>query len=47
MEAIGPRLPRSDCTEMGPVTEEHWPHINEPADSRRGPSLTQLRHKLD
>jgi len=26
--ACGPRLPRSDRTEIGPLTEEHRPRIN-------------------
>jgi hypothetical protein len=34
----GPGLPRSNRTEMGPLTEEHRPRVNEPADRRWGPS---------
>src|SRR6266849_4421791 len=42
--AIGPRLSRSDRTEMGPLTEEQRPRIRAPAMRSAQPSLTQTGH---
>src|SRR5712672_4531115 len=41
MTAAGPWLPRSDRTEMGPLSEEHRPRICAPRRWSARPSLTQ------
>src|SRR6266436_5975081 len=42
-DSIGPRLPRSDRTEMGPLTEEHRPRIRAQERWPAWPSLTRKR----
>src|SRR5260370_26043331 len=42
MTAAGPRLPRSDRTEMGPLTGEHRLRIRAPWRWSARPSLTHL-----
>jgi hypothetical protein len=44
MTAAGPRLPRSDRTEMGPLSEEHRSRIRAPRRWSARPSLTQNGH---
>src|SRR5260370_1471075 len=43
MSAVGPRLPRSDRIEMGPLTEEHRRRIRAPRRWSARPSLVESR----
>src|SRR5258708_2465637 len=45
-DAVGPRLPRYGCPEMGPLTEEHRPRIRAPGRWSARPSLTQSGRPL-
>ncbi len=44
MTGCGPRLPRFDLTEMGPLSEEHRSRIRAPGRWSARPSLTQTGH---